>query len=320
MSPTAASRQQPALPRETIVAVVQADDLRIAIEEHQFQLWYQPQVELASGKVIGIEALLRWQHPRRGLLVPSEFIAVAEHAGMTDAIVRWIFDEACRQIRAWHDIGLTTGAVAINLCGMQFKEGFKLDDFVAATLQKWQVRPECLEIALTESAMMEISRQSGDRLENLRRIGVRLSMFDFGKGYASLNDLVRYRFNRLTIARELVLDVLNDPRNAAVMRAAIRLAEGLGMESMAGGVANVEQAAFLTTAGCRHAQGDYFSRPLSPGQMTAVLRQSGEPAHGAIQAWTLSEAAETAEAEWVCEPRHAAMWQAVTHLSPSRAA
>lgn len=251
-----------------------ADELAAALENDELRLWYQPQVELASGRIVGVEALVRWLHPTRGLLGPNEFIGVAEHSGMIDRIGGWVLDEACRQTRAWTDAGIAPDVVAVNVSSNQFKATPELDDVVAGCLRKHGVAAAKLELELTESVLMEVTQYSGAMLARLREAGLRISVDDFGTGYSSLSYLTRFPISRLKIAQELVLGIVDDPRNAAVVRAAIHLADELGIECMAEGVETASQLAFLVNAGCGYGQGYYFSRPMNAERMTGTLRQA----------------------------------------------
>jgi diguanylate cyclase (GGDEF)-like protein len=262
-----------AFDREVLERVSIAEDLRGAVERGEMCLHYQPQVELGSGRFIGVEALLRWNHPKRGLLAPSKFVQVAERTGSIGALGEWVIDEACRQMRMWADLGVSPGVVAVNVSGSQFKAGYDMENFVRSVVSKWDIAPTALEIELTESILMEVTQQHSKSLERLREFGVKIAIDDFGTGYSSLNYLTNFPISRLKIAQELVFGVCAELRNATVVRAAIRLADELGIECLAEGVESAEQASFLIEAGCRLAQGFYFSKPLSAESMTALLAE-----------------------------------------------
>jgi diguanylate cyclase (GGDEF)-like protein len=250
-----------------------ADDLRGAAERGELRLYYQSQVDLGTGRIVGVEGLLRWLHPKRGLLEPSKFIPAAERTGAINALGEWTLAEACRQARAWSDLGIVPEIVAVNVSASQFRVGSEFEDFLAATLHKWNVAPSSIEIELTESVLMEVSEQHSQNLERLRRLGVKIAIDDFGTGYSSLNYLTGYPVNRLKIAQELVFGIIKDRRNATVVRAAIRLADELGIECIAEGIETEEQVKFLVAAGCNRGQGYYFSKPLAADQMTILLAQ-----------------------------------------------
>ncbi|MGB6748643.1 MAG: bifunctional diguanylate cyclase/phosphodiesterase, partial [Xanthobacteraceae bacterium] len=252
--------------------VVIADELRGAIDRDEFELHYQPQVELRSGRIVGLEALLRWNHRKRGQIPPSLFIPIAERTGQIQLLGQWVFDAACRQLRSWQDNLLAPDRLGVNVSALQIKGSTDLDREVAASLDKWGIAPGMIEIELTESVLMDITQQHNERLERLRKLGVRIAIDDFGTGYSSLSYLVNYPINRVKIAQELVFGVDTDSRSATVVRAAIRLAHELGIEIIAEGVETEGQEKFLLSAGCEYGQGYYFSRPLDAERATELLR------------------------------------------------
>jgi diguanylate cyclase len=260
------------LDHEVKERVVLADELRGAIGRDELELLYQPEVELRTGHIIGLEALLRWNHPKRGQISPSVFIPIAERSGQIQTIGQWVLDAACRQLRAWQDADIAPGLVGVNISALHFKGAVELDREVAACLQKWGIAPEMIEIELTESVLMEITQQHNDRFERLRQLGVRIAIDDFGTGYSSLSYLANYPINRVKIAQELVFRVDTEPRSAAVVRAAIRLADELGIDLIAEGVESEGQEQFLVSAGCAYGQGYYFSRPVNVRRATELLR------------------------------------------------
>jgi diguanylate cyclase (GGDEF)-like protein len=262
-----------ALDLEIRERVTVAAELRAAIERNELRLHYQPQVDIASGRILGVEAVVRWQHPTRGLLGPTSFIPIAERTGSIVPLGQWVFEEACRQLAAWHRIGLFPGVVAVNVSAVQLKRQVNLDRHIVATLARWQIEPRDVEIELTESVLMEASQQHGEFFESLRRLGVRTAIDDFGTGYSSLSYLTSYPVTRLKIAQELVSGVSSDIRNATVVRAAVRLARELGIGCIAEGVETKAQADFLVASGCDAAQGYFFGMPVSADRMTLRLQQ-----------------------------------------------
>jgi diguanylate cyclase (GGDEF)-like protein len=250
-----------------------ADELRTALDEGELELYYQPQVELATGRVTGLEALVRWNHKTRGLLTPASFVPIAERTGAILPLGNWVFDEACRQMKAWHAEGVAPEVLAVNVSGIQLKNGAELEREVEASLVRWNVNPNDVELELTESVLMEATQRHSNTLENLRRLGTRIAIDDFGTGYSSLKYLTTYPVNRLKLAQEFVFRVTVDYRNAAVVRAAIRLAHELGLDVIAEGVETEAQMRFLIGAGCEQAQGYYFSRPVTAADATAILRE-----------------------------------------------
>jgi diguanylate cyclase (GGDEF)-like protein len=261
------------LDRQMRERVMLADELRGAIGRGELELYYQPQVELVTGRILGLEALLRWRHPARGLVSPVQFIPIAERNGSIVQIGQWVFDQACRQYRAWEDDGIAPGVLAVNFSAVQFKATVDLEREVEASLARWRIAPGRIEVELTESVLMEASEIRGGILERLRRLGLRIALDDFGTGYSSLSYLTAYPVNRLKIARQIVAGVTTEPRNAVVVRTAIRLARELGMEFLAEGVETPAQATFLVASACEQAQGFYFSQPVPAARAAELLRE-----------------------------------------------
>jgi diguanylate cyclase len=260
------------LDREVTERVILTDELRGAVERNELELYYQPQVDIRSGRIAGMEALLRWNHPTRGQIQPSVFIPIAERSGEIQPLGQWVLDAACRQLQLWQNEGIAPEIVGVNFSALQFKGSADVDRDVAASLDKWRIAPGKIEIELTESVLMEITQQHSERFERLRRRGVRIAIDDFGTGYSSLNYLAKYPINRIKIAQELVFGVDTDSRSATVVRAAIRLAHELGIEIIAEGVETEGQEKFLLSAGCERGQGYYFSRPVDAERATELLR------------------------------------------------
>jgi diguanylate cyclase (GGDEF)-like protein len=250
-----------------------SEDLRQACARGELSLHYQPQIEIASGRIVGVEALLRWHHPQRGLVLPGTFVPVAELTGLIVPLGEWAFEEACRQLRAWLDEGIAPEVVAVNISAAQFKFGVELESRIEESLARWRIPPGCVEMELTESVLMDVSEQHTSTLDRLRGLGLRLAIDDFGTGYSSLNYLTFYPVNRLKIAQQLVFRATTDSRNATVVRAATRLADDLGIECIAEGVETSAHAAFLRAAGCAYAQGYFYSRPVDAEGMRRLLRR-----------------------------------------------
>jgi len=261
------------LDQEVHLRVTLAEELRLAIGGTELELNYQPLVEINSGRIVGLETLLRWNHPRRGLIMPSIFIPIAERTGAIVPLGLWVFEEGCRQLKQWRDQGIAPEILAVNVSGVQFKGASDLPLEIAASMARWDIEPGSIEVELTETVLMEITKKHGETFERLRQLGVRIAIDDFGTGYSSLKYLTIYPINRLKIAQELVFRVTTDPRNATVVRAAIRLAKELGIEVIAEGVETEAQANFLLSAGCAYAQGYYFSRPVNAERATELLQR-----------------------------------------------
>ena len=238
-------------------------ELRRGIVAHEFSLHYQPQIRLADRKVVGMEALMRWRHPTRGLVLPSEFLAVAEDAGLIVPIGLVTLSQACAQARAWRDAGLDFGRIAVNLAPAQFKArnlAYAIDD----ALQSAGLESRHLGLEVTESAFLDRSTdQVAQTLSRLHAMNVQISLDDFGTGYASLAHLKRFPIDRLKIDGSLVRDIGIDASNTAIVRTVISLGHSLGLEVVAEGVETEEQCAFLLEHGCDIAQGYLFGRPIA---------------------------------------------------------
>jgi diguanylate cyclase (GGDEF)-like protein len=260
------------LDREVNERVIIAGELRGAIARDELELYYQPQVELRSGRIVGVEALLRWNHPKRGRIPPAVFIPIAERSGQIQSLGQWVLDAVCRQLRLWQDAGIAPETVGVNFSSLQFKASSELDRDVAASLEECGIAPDSIEIELTESVLMEVTQQHCEGFERLRGVGIRIAIDDFGTGYSSLSYLANYPVSRIKIARELVAAVGVEFRGATVVRAAIRLAHELGIGVIAEGVETEAQEKFLLSAGCDHAQGYFFSKSVDAARATALLR------------------------------------------------
>jgi len=260
------------LDREVHERVQIGSDLHRAIERDEFELYYQPQVDLVSGRTVGLEALIRWNHPTRGLLMPSTFIPIAESNGSILPIGEWLIDRACRQFKLWRDQGIAPPVVAVNISAAQFRLAGDLDRIVTEGLAKSDLAANQLELELTESVLMETTQKHREAFKRLRRIGVRLAIDDFGTGYSSLDYLRSFHVSRLKIDGRFIHDVTTNPDDAIIVRATISLGRELGIEVLAEGVETAEQQAFLISAGCKVAQGNYFGEPMSVDRASAWLQ------------------------------------------------
>ena len=237
-------------------------DLRRAVERNELILHYQPQIEAATGRPYGCEALVRWIHPQRGLVPPDQFIPLAEETGLIAPLGEWVLREACRQQVAWRAAGLPDLIVAVNISALQFRKR----DFVAMVarmLTETGADPACIELEITESALMEPSAELSGRLQDLVDLGLTLALDDFGTGYSSLSYLKRLPIARLKIDRSFVDDLPGNAEDAAVTSAALSLARDLGMQVVAEGVETPAQRQYLAERGCHAMQGYLFSRPLT---------------------------------------------------------
>ncbi len=269
----------PSMSATSLEALNQENLLREALARDQFVLHYQPQVDVASGRLTGMEALLRWQHPTEGLIGPAHFIDLAEKRGLISAIGRWVVARACRQVKAWHDAGHPRVPVAVNLSAIEFRQA-DLVSSIDDALRHAGLAPQYLEIELTESALLDKVGSIGERLRALKALGVRLSIDDFGTGYSSLAYLKRYPIDRLKIDRSFVLDTPNDPDDVAIVTAILQMAQGLKMGTVAEGVETVEQLALLRHLGCGDFQGYLVSHPVAAPEFEHFLRGPG------IAGWT----------------------------------
>jgi diguanylate cyclase (GGDEF)-like protein len=242
-------------------------DLRQAVAQNQFLLHYQPQVDPA-GQLIGAEALVRWQHPSRGLVPPGEFIPICEESGLIVQLGNWVLGEGCRQMQAWLAAGTAPLQLAINVSARQFHQPDFVDT-VLASLNASGLPPARLELEVTESLLLVNVEGAVARMNELRAIGVRFSIDDFGTGYSSLSYLRRLPLDQLKIDRSFVTNVHREEKNAVIVRSIISLAQNLGMKTIAEGVEQPEEAAFLREAGCDHFQGYLFSRPLPPEEFAS---------------------------------------------------
>jgi EAL domain-containing protein (putative c-di-GMP-specific phosphodiesterase class I) len=249
-----------------------AEELRTAIRHNELVLLYQTQVEIRSGRIVGLEALVRWNHPTRGVILPSIFIPIAEHTGGIAALGQWVLTQACRQFREWEDKGLTVPRLAVNVSGAQLRRPSEFERDVAENFTLWGIRRHAIEFELTESVLMEVTQKQSDALEHLRRLGATIAIDDFGTGYSSLKYLTTYHVDRLKIAQELIAGVTSDSRSAVVVRSSIGLAHDLGIEVIAEGVEGEDQAKFLLEAGCEYAQGYHYSRPMPANKVAKLLR------------------------------------------------
>jgi diguanylate cyclase (GGDEF)-like protein/PAS domain S-box-containing protein len=242
-----------------------------ALSENQLVLHYQPQIDLLSGDVVGVEALVRWRHPQRGLIAPAEFIPVAEECGLILPLGQWVLHTACRQVRAWLDAGIDMGEMAVNISAHQFRQ----PDFaqtVQAVLAETGVPGERLELEITESTVMHGVDAAIQTLAKLKAMGVRLAIDDFGTGYSSLAYLRRFPIDRLKIDRSFLADVDTDSDAAALVTSIVLLGRSLGLQLVAEGVENFAQAQFLRTLECERVQGFHFYQPVSAEEVVGVGR------------------------------------------------
>ena len=248
-------------------------ELHEALRNRQFELHYQPKVDTLTGRVNSAEALIRWRHPQRGLVLPNEFISIADECGLLDAIGEWVLFEACRQAKAWQREGLPSLRVAVNLAPSQFRLA-NLVDQIRRALEASGLNPQLLEVELTETAVMSDAEESIQILEAISRMGVLVSVDDFGTGYSSMSYLRRFPIDKLKIDRCFVDQMTRRPEDASIVQAIISLAHSLHLKVIAEGVETPEQLALLAELGCDQYQGFHFSPALEPAQFLAFVKQS----------------------------------------------
>ncbi len=248
-------------------------DLREALARNEFHLVYQPQVDYRDHQVVGVEALIRWQHPQHGFVPPDLFIPLAEQNGTIIAIGEWVLEQACIQLREWYDQGFTGMRMAINLSTVQLHHP-ELPRFVNNLMQTYRLPPQSLEMEVTETGLMEDITKAAQHLLSLRRSGALIAIDDFGTGYSSLSYLKSLPLDKIKIDKSFVQEVLEDEDDATIVRAIIQLAKNLGMQVIAEGVETVEQEAYIIAQGCDEGQGYLYSKPLPPRELTLYLKQS----------------------------------------------
>jgi diguanylate cyclase (GGDEF)-like protein len=260
-----------ALEREVRTRVTLGQELHEAIAEGQLFLLYQPQIHLGSGRIVGVEALVRWRHPIRGVLAPELFVPPAEQTGLIGKLGGWVLSTACRQAKTWLDGGAPPIRVAVNVSALQFRNPLAFEADIEGALADNSLPSDRLELELTETVLMNALRDQGELLERLRARGVTIALDDFGTGYASLDYLRRFPIDRIKIAQDFVRDLEAGGADAAIVKATIGLARDLGIEVIAEGVERLRQLELLRQWGCDELQGFYFAEPLCADQIPALL-------------------------------------------------
>jgi diguanylate cyclase len=245
--------------------------LRRALERDEFRVFYQPQVNLQTGEVVGAEALVRWQNPERGMISPADFIPLAEETGLIRSIGEWVLHTACQQTQTWRLAGFSSLQIAVNLSGRQFNQPH-LGQKIAQTLASTGLDPTALELELTESTLLQNASAAIAMLAELKTLGVQVAIDDFGTGYASLSYLQQFPFDTLKIDQCFVHNVTTDSRNAAITTAVLQLSRSLSLRVVAEGVETESELAFLRRYRCDVIQGYLFSRPVSAEDFEALLR------------------------------------------------
>jgi diguanylate cyclase (GGDEF)-like protein/PAS domain S-box-containing protein len=261
--------------KEVRLQVALGTELHEALERNEFFLEYQPQVTIADSRIVGVEALVRWQHPTRGLLGPDVFIPIAERSGLILQLGTWVLQTACAQMKVWVDAGVRPIRVAVNVSGIQFKSPTELQDNVIRILEATGLPAQWLELELTETVLMNATREHSDILIRLRKLGVTIAIDDFGTGFSSFNYLRRFPVDRIKIDQNFVRHLGAEPGATSIVRVTLTLGHELGIEVIAEGVETREQLALLRQWGCREVQGFYFSKPLAVPEMKRLLTGGG---------------------------------------------
>jgi len=266
------------LDKEVLDRTILAEELRTGVDNGELELYYQPQIELSSGNIVGMEALVRWKHPTRGLLAAAVFVPIAEKTGTILALGHWVLDQACRQMRLWRDQGLDLPVIAVNLSLFQLKSGQALVRDVTETISKWRLAPSDLEFDVTEATLAQLTWTQNDVLPQLRKLGVKIAIDDFGSEYSSFEYVRAYRVNHLKIAQSFINKSSEDPESAATIRAIVNFARDVGIGVIAQGVETEQQRALLaSTDSTTQAQGFYFSEAVGAVRAGELLRQGRVP-------------------------------------------
>jgi diguanylate cyclase (GGDEF)-like protein len=252
-------------------------ELRQALTTRQFTVHYQPQLDLSSGRIVGVEALVRWNHPNRGMVRPGEFLQVAEDIGLIAPLSNWVLQQACRQLRAWQECGLGGITMSVNIGPGQFREK-GVERQIERLLAETGIDPRWIDIELTENALFENTAQAMETLRFLAGLGVSLSLDDFGTGYSSLAYLQRLPVHRLKIDRQFVLDIETNEQSRQIVHMIVELARSLGLTVLAEGVETPGQRLILQRAGCDQIQGHLVGFPVAPEEFEALLRMSAASA------------------------------------------
>jgi diguanylate cyclase (GGDEF)-like protein len=260
-----------AINEEVRSRVALTDELRSAISARQLFLVYQPQVMAKDGRIIGVEALVRWRHRRHGILMPGSFLPIAESAGLSGALGQWVLREACRQGRQWIDAGIEPGTIGVNLSTAQFKAPLELEKMIFTVFTETRLPPHLLELEITETTLIGLSSEHGEMMERLRRAGVKFSLDDFGTGYSSLNYLRRFSVDRIKIAQEFISAIGTSAEAASIVKLILDFSRVFGNETIAEGVETHEQLSLLQDWDCREVQGFYFAPPMSAEAIVPLL-------------------------------------------------
>ncbi|MNF91373.1 Phytochrome-like protein cph2 [compost metagenome] len=259
--------------QEVTDRVALANDLRQAIENNELHLHYLPEVDLGTGKILGMGVQVRWNHPQRGWLEPAAFMPAAEKTGIIIGLGHWVLDQACQQMRQWRDQGMAPPVIAIDLSLTQLKTGPELIYDVLRTTARWELAPWDLRFDVTEATLAQTKWTHNDVLPRLCELGVQIAIDDFGTGYSSFDYLKTYRVNHLKLAQRFLDSANADPENATTLRAIINFARDVGIGIIAEGVETQEQrTTLMSSGGAMQAQGHYFSTVVDSGQAAELLK------------------------------------------------
>jgi len=247
-------------------------DLHAAIKRKEFYVLYQPIVDLQTGNILSIEALVRWQHPLHGILLPEEFIPYAEETGLIIPLGEWIFHQACEQFKIWQKTGLNPHKIAINISAIQLKNRIFVD-FLKQTLKEIELAPHHVELELVESSLMESSTTIYTSIKELSNLGINIIIDDFGKGYSSINYVREFPISKLKIDRSFILNCIHNKEDAAIVKTIIDMGHNLNVDIIAEGIENTQQNEFLLKQDCHEGQGFLFSPPVSAGEMAFLLKR-----------------------------------------------
>jgi EAL domain-containing protein (putative c-di-GMP-specific phosphodiesterase class I) len=256
----------------SVERIVLETHLTQALQRNEFSLQYQPKIAIATGKICGVEALLRWRNPQLGRVPPSAFIPVAEDTGLIVPIGKWVLKTACEQSAAWRRLGLPALGMAVNLSPRQFKDPALAQD-VTETLRESGLEPQLLELEITEGMIMNSIDQAVQAATAIKKIGVRLAIDDFGTGYSSLSQLKRFPIDTLKIDRSFIRELPDNSEDMAITESIISLGKALGVNVVAEGVETAAQEAFLRTHGCDEIQGFLYGEPCDPDDFVRLFRK-----------------------------------------------
>ena len=249
--------------------------MRYALKNQEFILYYQPIININTGKIAKMEALLRWQHPELGIIPPNIFIPLAEENGLIVPIGEWVLEEACKQNKFWQKMAIDPFKVSVNLSARQFQENDLLAK-ITRIIQKTGLEPSSLELEITETVTIENGGMAKEILNQFQDMGISLAMDDFGTGYSSLSYLKQFPFNTLKIDRSFINNIMNNHEDRTIVRTIISMGKGLNISIVAEGVENEETKNLLQNLGCLYIQGYYFSRPLTVERATSMLEQTNK--------------------------------------------